>query len=47
VIGGNVIAAQPVRPRLAANSDAAPTAAISRAQKDDDDSGRCVPRDSC
>lgn len=35
VIGGNVIAAPPVRPKLAANSDAAPTAAISKAQKVD------------
>ncbi len=35
VIGGNVIAAQPVRPKLAVNSDAAPTAAINRAQKDE------------
>lgn len=35
VIGGNVIAVQPVRPKLAVNSDAAPTAAISRAQKDE------------
>lgn len=51
VIGGNVIAAPPVRPKLAGNSDAAPTAAISRVQKDEktiatgngsiDDADRC------
>ena len=35
VIAGNVIAAEPVRPRLAAISDAAPIAAISRAPKGD------------
>ena len=35
VIGGNVIAAQPARPKLVANNDATLTGAISRAPKVD------------
>jgi hypothetical protein len=35
VIEDNVIAAQPARPKLVANNDAAPTGGISRAPKVD------------
>jgi hypothetical protein len=35
VIGGNVIAAQPVRSKLAVNSDAVPTAAINKVPRAD------------
>ena len=35
MIGGNVIAAQPARPKLVANNDATLTGAISRAPKVD------------